>query len=805
MKNTFTATGQNALSLAGSALSIAKSFLPEKEEYSGEKGNVARGVDTAYDKIAMGVTAVNPLAGFLMQANSALSTALSGIGLGTDGMCVCAGTKVITANGDIIKIEDLRKSNGIIGWDPETKAIRRQIIASVISRSEKECIEIVLETGQKLKCSIDHPILSLVGYTIDSNKHKIPTLDFKHADQLKVNEYVCIANSIDFWGTKKIDNAYFLGCLLGGKKHFKRGFIFQVKNNNELYQYIRDNNIGTFKEITSNVYYCSLNQEADIITQLGMYRLGRFRCVEDILSSIGKYDKETTIKILSGLYDTRGFVHKDGHIWLYCDLQILNIVQLLLQKLGIISCLEYTRKTKSVNSICLVISGKKNIINFRDKMQIQDSVNIEKLNQVSLSIQKSTSFVTRVLESYNIKHVKIISTKYIGKQVVYNLQANYDHTYIANGIITHNTTADSILGSPFFMPLNIINGAFGKNADTITKDKEAFETVGSSYTGTNATVDEALKYSGKRYGLVSGSARKRANKKIAEAKRQQSIMSDIAENSQNWADLSGYMTDMQGQQYAQQMQGGYNQQDVRVGEEGMEVPDVNPWSEWYNNNDEIKKRYKFVRKGKGLTLVKRKQKKKEQLQEGGAIIDALWVPKEDNNLIDGENTIYSMDPEFEEIDEVQEYKFGGQFNNIIKALQLDFEENIIEALEPIDEIEEYKKGGTVNVIPEGALHARLNHMDVDGITRKGIPVVSVDGEQQAEIERNEIILRLEVTEKIEQASEIYYDENSTQEQKNQVALEIGKLITQEVLYNTEDNTGLIKQTKYEKKIVQAYI
>jgi hypothetical protein len=37
-----------------------------------------------------------------------------------------------------------------------------------------------------------------------------------------------------------------------------------------------------------------------------------------------------------------------------------------------------------------------------------------------------------------------------------------------------------------------------------------------------------------------------------------------------------------------------------------------------------------------------------------------------------------------------------------------------------------KNGGKINIIPEGALHARLNHMDVDGITKKGIPVVSKD-------------------------------------------------------------------------------
>jgi hypothetical protein len=47
-------------------------------------------------------------------------------------------------------------------------------------------------------------------------------------------------------------------------------------------------------------------------------------------------------------------------------------------------------------------------------------------------------------------------------------------------------------------------------------------------------------------------------------------------------------------------------------------------------------------------------------------------------------------------------------------------------------------------------------MDIEGITKKGIPVISESegGEiqQQAEIERGEIILRLEVTKQIEELS-----------------------------------------------------
>ena len=92
-----------------------------------------------------------------------------------------------------------------------------------------------------------------------------------------------------------------------------------------------------------------------------------------------------------------------------------------------------------------------------------------------------------------------------------------------------------------------------------------------------------------------------------------------------------------------------------------------------------------------------------------------------------------------------------------------------------------------NVIPEGALHARLHHMDNDKeITKKGIPVIDDKGEQQAEIELNEIIFNLEVTKKLE---ELYKDGS------DKAAIEAGKLLVQEILFNTEDRTGLINTLK----------
>lgn len=104
------------------------------------------------------------------------------------------------------------------------------------------------------------------------------------------------------------------------------------------------------------------------------------------------------------------------------------------------------------------------------------------------------------------------------------------------------------------------------------------------------------------------------------------------------------------------------------------------------------------------------------------------------------------------------------------------------------ELQIFANGGAINIIPEGARHSRLNHLDevhddFEDVTKKGIPVVTVtengDLEQVAEIERKELILRLEVTQKLEKLMKDGSDE---------AAIEAGKLLVKEIIKNTDDKT-----------------
>lgn len=264
------------------------------------------------------------------------------------------------------------------------------------------------------------------------------------------------------------------------------------------------------------------------------------------------------------------------------------------------------------------------------------------------------------------------------------------------------TTTDKILDSKFMKltPMGLVNAFGAKKADTIYKDNETWEQQGSAYGGSMAKVDDALTKSGKKYGVFSGKARRKANAQIAEAKRQQNLVSDINQEAQDAFAASNYRGIGLRNELA--LSGGYR--NMAVGRNGMKILDVE--SQWARE-----------------VLTKVKIRPKEKLEE--------------------------QPPKFAE-------------------------------------------GGKVNVIPDGALHAHKHHLEdispeYEQVTSKGIPVVTEEEggklKQHAEIERNEIIFRLEVTKKLEELMKDGSDD---------AAIEAGKLLAHEIINNTVDNTGLME-------------
>ena len=416
------------------------------------------------------------------------------------------------------------------------------------------------------------------------------------------------------------------------------------------------------------------------------------------------------------------------------------------------------------------------------------------------------------------------------------------------------TSTDAILGSSFLSltPLGLINGFGGKKADTITKDNEVFAQVGSSYTGSESSVNDALQKSGKKYGLFSSGARKRANEEIAEAKRQQSIISDISQDVQDRIAIRTAMAAINGNRRGFHMQGGYDQAAIRVGRQGMPIELLEkartiikaqqgtkisdpfqvylqslPENQRDSTNYRVEDYWEYNGRPKDFEEAKRKGMfvEQEDFDDTGKSLGKSWhgftvaenpntgelefMKSSSHPTIQKELDWYNSDDgadfrsQYELVKTEPYYKYvkrktpikqeTPQHRNGGSIIEL-ISETTISLVDPLN-VPEFQNGGSINVIPDGALHARKHNMNLDGITEKGIPVVSEKDngkiEQQAEIEKEEVIFRLEVTQKLEELEKKYYSEEASQKEKDEYALEAGKLITEELLHNTKDNAGLL--------------
>lgn len=332
------------------------------------------------------------------------------------------------------------------------------------------------------------------------------------------------------------------------------------------------------------------------------------------------------------------------------------------------------------------------------------------------------------------------------------------------------TTTDKILDSSFMKltPVGLINGIGAKRTQDFSANNDTIERVGGSYGGSVNTINDAVSKANKKYGLFSGGARKRANRLIDTARTQQNIMTNISDEYQ---DQLANKSDLAYTRYNTDINGGYQQQYIRAAKYGA--------------------------------ILNRIQLRKQR--EGGVLSDQL------HSKINLETQEVEWKPVININQETPEFKDGGELVNNQEAIQvadLTWQPNInLETIQTMSEggktdkpkqepDEKVEETNQKNVIPEGALHAHKHHMqNAEDLTKKGIPVVDNKGEQQAEVEKNEIIFSLEVTKQLENLYKKYQGYTNTQKEKDELAIEAGKLLVYEILHNTIDRTGLIKECK----------
>lgn len=367
--------------------------------------------------------------------------------------CVCRGTKVWTKNGDLLNIEDLTKDSGIIGYKNNEVVIND--ITHFNPPFKTQCYKITTNTGRVLECSADHPILYSTQFLQErfgnrsENKTRKKAI-YKRADQLSVGDQVAVLDHLEIFGTKKMWNPRVVGWLIGDGSYGlnKTPVLSNCEPEiNGIVNTTLDSVIEkSYKTKTNKVY-----QETRIrgicakLRELGIY--GQTKLNKTLPNDVHKYTKQDLCELVGGLFDTDGYVNIKGT---KCEISItsasktlLSDILVLLNKLGIHSTIikikvSVEKNPKNKNDYYrLIISDKKSLLTFSNLITLYPKVKKERLALIpkvlaDKQIRASDHFP-------NVRFERIVSIEDIGVQEVFNLTAGTSHTYIANGIITHNT------------------------------------------------------------------------------------------------------------------------------------------------------------------------------------------------------------------------------------------------------------------------------------------------------------------------------------------------------------------------------
>ena len=376
--------------------------------------------------------------------------------------CVCAGTKVWTSTGDCVNIEDLNPKEGILGWD--TYQAVQQKISHVNPPAKKPCIRITTNTGRTLECSTDHPVLwSTPGKTKrvpgrrGENEYMKSWL-FHEAGKCKVGEQVGIIDSVPFFGIKKMWEPRLVGWLIGDGSY---GYDKTPRLSNcddEINNYVLQNFDTSDDRQPRKTKDGKTYRETRIkgicknLRELGIY--GQTKDKKRLPLDIHKYDAESLSELIGGIFDTDGYmaIDKSGRPRITLtqnNEQILRQIESVLLHFGVhcsISFIKTKNRThKSGDNVIKDGAG-------HWRLSINDITSIGNFSHNISSIVSYKQSALDLMQLYTQTHLakyhnyvsgvhaeKIVSIEDIGEREIYNLTADGNNNYIANGIITHNT------------------------------------------------------------------------------------------------------------------------------------------------------------------------------------------------------------------------------------------------------------------------------------------------------------------------------------------------------------------------------
>ena len=359
--------------------------------------------------------------------------------------CLDPDTLILMYDGSSKKIKDLEIGDEIYGVEKDNNYHKyvKSIVLNKWSVS-KPSFEIILENGNKLICSADHKWLSNRGwkYTI-GEETGVNRRPFLTTNNNLLGFGLCLDTSI-YKETDNYKKGYLSG-IIKGDGHLKE-YNYNGKRRKKDIQYhfrlalkkeeavARTKEYLSYFNIDTNYFEFKMidRQTKDTINTKAIrtHKKENFNKIVDLIKPI-KNNSEFLRGFLAGFYDAEGTKNKNIKRVFNTDIELIN---LFIAGLNLYN-FKYKKEThkKTINNKQLytirIIGGISEFLRF---LQITNP-----------AIKSKFSF--KDIHVKNINKLKVKSIKpYKDKQVLYDITTSTEN-FIANGIISHNCYAKSLL------------------------------------------------------------------------------------------------------------------------------------------------------------------------------------------------------------------------------------------------------------------------------------------------------------------------------------------------------------------------
>lgn len=383
------------------------------------------------------------------------------------GSCGPGGQQLFCRSGKRITLKQVIKNKEqieIASYDTSSKRVVTGKIIGYIEKGEHETIKFTLDSGLSIECTYDHKLLTWIRN--DSPRHE----DWIQAKDIVIGTRIGVPRIIPFYGSRHESNAYLLGLLIGDGSYSKHAQVHFGSYSDALWNHIKQYamNIKYYRQFTTtenkNYRAARIAELTSIVKQAGIY--GQAHDQKTLPTNWEEYNKESLQNLAAGLFDTDGNVFypsntdKQRPTISFSNIckKIIDDLQILLLKLGIRSKIQYRKAKphtlpggiiKETNDIYVLhICGKENIETFANNIPIKEEDKVANLNKIIQYFKSHKFKIDKSILNTDLRFEKVVKIEY-SKDKVYDITVDKYHTYIANGIISHNCNGKLIqIGTP---------------------------------------------------------------------------------------------------------------------------------------------------------------------------------------------------------------------------------------------------------------------------------------------------------------------------------------------------------------------